>query len=191
MTSETFGREVIGPIFAEFCLRLWSLQSLLQRPDEVALLFCSRGGLRMQFAYERFLQAMGFPAPVHIAPLMVSRLVAIRPALLRTVDEKLETLLPAAARTLCYEMGQASLSEVAVAMTGIAPNPAGGRWDAPFSPRGFADLLRHPNSRPVVEVLAQQSRLFLRHLSSASWPGGRVPCWSTPDCSRHDRAPAR
>jgi hypothetical protein len=171
VTSETFGREVLGPIFAEFCLRLWSLQSLLQRPEEVALLFCSRGGLRMQFAYERFLQAMGLPASVHSAPLMVSRLAAIRPALLRTVDEQLESLVPAAARTLSYEMRHASLSEVAIAITGIAPDPSDGRWDAPFSTRGFAVLLRHPDSRSVVALLAQQSRLFLRHL--ASQQGGR------------------
>ena len=63
VTSETFGREVFGPIFAEFCLRLWSLGSLLQPPDEVALLFCARGGLRMQWGYERFLQALRLPSP--------------------------------------------------------------------------------------------------------------------------------
>ena len=164
VTSESFGREVLGPIFGEFCLRLWSLGSLLQRPDEVALLFCSRGGLRMQLAYERFLQALCLPSPVHIAPLMVSRLAAIRPALMRTVDEQLASLVPAAARTLRYEMGRASLSEVSLAMTGVAPNPVDSRWAAPFTPPGFATLLRHSDGRPAVEVLAQQAGLFVRHL---------------------------
>jgi hypothetical protein len=164
VTPETFGREVLGPIFGEFCLRLWSLGSLFERPGEVALLFCARGGLRMQLAYERFLQALRLPSQVHIAPLMVSRLVAIRPALMRTVDEQLASLVPAAARTLSYEMPRASLSEVALAMTGVAPDPADGRWDAPFTAPGFAKLLRHSDGRAVTEVLAQQANLFVRHL---------------------------
>jgi hypothetical protein len=171
VTPETFGREVFGPIFGEFCLRLWSLGSLLQRPDEVTLLFCARGGLRMQLAYERFLQALRLPSSVHIAPLMVSRLAAIRSALMRTVDEQLPSLVPAAARTLSYEMPRASLSEVALAMTGVAPAPAGGRWDAPFTPPGFARLLRHSDGRAVTEVLSEQADLFVRHLKDQL--GGR------------------
>ena len=164
VTSETFGREVLGPIFAEFCLRLWSLGSLLQRPNEFVLLFCARGGLRMQLAYERFLEAVGLPSAVHIAPLMVSRLVAIRPALMRTVDEELPSLVPAAARTLSYEMPRASLAEVALAMTGAAPGPAGGQWDAPFTAPGFARLLRHSDGGAVRKVIMQQGELFIRHL---------------------------
>lgn len=171
VTSETFGREVLGPIFGEFSLRLWSLASLLQRPDEIALLFCSRGGLRMQFAYERFLQALQLPSPVHIAPLMVSRLVAMRPALMRTVEERLASLVPAAAMSLSYEMPRASLSEVAVAMSGVAPHPADGRWDVPFTPPGFARLLRHCDGQAVSAALAEQAGLFARHLEAQL--GGR------------------
>ena len=102
---------------------------------------------------------------------MVSRLVAIRPALMRTVDEQLPSLVPAAARTLSYEMPRASLSEVARAMTGVAPDPADGRWDAPFTPPGFASLLRHSDGRAVTEVLAHQATLFVRHLEDQL--GGR------------------
>ena len=102
---------------------------------------------------------------------MVSRLVAIRPALMRTVDEQLPSLVPAAARTLSYEMPRASLSEVALAITGVAPDPADGRWDAPFTPPGFASLLRHSDGPAVTEVLAQQASLFVRHLEDQL--GGR------------------
>lgn len=168
VTAETFGRDVLGPIVAEFCLRLWSLASLMDRRDDAALLFCARGGLRLQLAYERFLGASGLESPAHVAPLMVSRVVAIRPALARAVDEETPTLLPATATTLTYEFPRATLAEVAIAMSGVAPAAeTGAEVDAPFTPRGFAALLRHPAGRPVAEAITTQAGLFTRHLRQA------------------------
>ena len=66
-TAEKFGHGLLGPIVAEFCLRLWSLGSLLERPAETSMLFCARGGLRMQLAYDRFLAASELAAPVAIS----------------------------------------------------------------------------------------------------------------------------
>jgi hypothetical protein len=140
----------------------------MKRRDDTALLFCARGGLRMQLAYERFLASSGLPSPAHVAPLMVSRVVAIRPALVRTIDERGDTLLPATATTLTYEFPRATLTEVARAMTGVAPaESTPGTWDAPFTPRGFAALLHHPDGHPVADVLTTQSVLFDRHLREA------------------------
>ena len=172
VAPETFGRAVLGPIVAEFCLRLWSLESLMDRPGEASLLFCARGGLRMQLAYERFLAATALPSTVHRAPLMVSRVVAIRPALMRTVDERLDVLVPSAAATLAYEFPRSSLSEVALAMTGIAPAARPDRWEVPFTPSGFAALLRHTDAGDIVETLEQQAVLFTRHLHAALGDGG-------------------
>ncbi len=163
VTSQSFGREVLGPIFAEFCLRLWSIGALLREPDRVALLFCARGGLRMHLAYETFLRASRLQTSLESAPLMVSRLAAIRPALVRTVQEQLDTLVPAAAATLSYEFPQASLSEVARAMSGVAPHPKL-RWQARFSPQGFAELLHDPDGAPVAAALVEQAALFARHV---------------------------
>ena len=167
VTPETFGREVLGPIVAEFCLRLWSLGSLFQHPDDIAFLFCARGGLRMQLAYERFLAASGLSSPVHMAPLMVSRLAAIRPALMQTVDHDLDTLVPSAATTLGYEFSRASLAAVALAVSGTTPNSSDRRWEVPQSGEGFAALLKHRDGQPVVEALSRQSELFVRHLQAA------------------------
>jgi len=166
VTAESFGREVLGPIFGEFCLRLWSITALLGRPDELAVLFCARGGLRMLQGYRTFLDASGLPATVRLAPLMVSRLVAVRPALLRTVEQGCDTLTPAAAATLCYEFPHLSVAQVAEVTSGTAPG-SGGRWDADFTPAGFAELLHHPNGQPVVAALARQTELFARHLAGA------------------------
>lgn len=172
VTSESFGRDVLGPIVAEFCLQLWSLGSLLERRDDAALLFCARGGLRMQVAYERFLAASALDSPVRVAPLMVSRVVAIRPALMRTLDEGLDTLLPSATTTLRYEFPRATLREVAVAVAAVGPASEAAAWTAPFTPHGFAELLRHPDGMPVVDALTQQTALFTRHLRNALG-GGR------------------
>jgi hypothetical protein len=163
VTAESFGHDVLGPIIGEFCLRLWSLGSLLERPDGAAMLFCARGGLRMQLAYERFLAASGLPSPVHVAPLLVSRVVAIRPALVHGVDQGLDHLVPAAAATLAYEFRNSTLADTAVAVSGVAPTRRT-NWDTPLTPAGFAGLLRHPDGEPVVEALRLQAALFTRHL---------------------------
>ncbi|WP_375432499.1 hypothetical protein [uncultured Friedmanniella sp.] len=161
------GREVLGPIVAEFCLRLWSLGAAFERPGEAAFLFCARGGLRMQLAYERFLAASALPSAVHVAPLMVSRVVAMRPALSRTAEEGLDHLLPAAARTLGHEFGQASVAEVARAMSGAVPLGDDLQWQRPLTSDGLARLLRHADGEPVSEALRSQSALFGRHLQES------------------------
>lgn len=166
VTAESFGRDVLGPVIGEFCLRLWSLASLMPRPDDTALLFCARGGLRMQLAYERFLAASGLPSPVHVAPLMVSRVVAVRPTLMRTVEDGGQSLLPAAATALSYEFSRATVSDVALAVSGAVPRP-GPAWAERFSPERFGALLTHPDGGPVVEALSGQAALFGRHLRAA------------------------
>ena len=42
----SFGQRTLGPVIAEFCLRLWAFEQFLPR-DEAVLLFCARGGLRL------------------------------------------------------------------------------------------------------------------------------------------------
>lgn len=169
-TPESFGREVVGPVFAEFCLRLWSVGTLLRQPEECALLFCARGGLRLQLGYETFLAASGLPATVRSVPLMVSRLVAVRSAVMRTVEEGLDTLVPAAVSTLAYEFPGASLAEVARVISGTGPDREE-RWADPFTGPGFARLLQHDDGAPVVQSLAEQADRFARHLQQAL--GGR------------------
>jgi hypothetical protein len=95
----------VGPIFAEFALKMWILLSNLEHPDDTVLLFCARGGLRLQTIYESFLAASGLTSPVAIEALMVSRIVAVRSALLKRV--------PAAFVQIEYEFGGLSLRDVA------------------------------------------------------------------------------
>lgn len=161
---QTFGREVLGPIVAEFCLRLWTLTDQLERPDDAALLFCARGGLRMQLAHERFLAATGLPSTVHRAPLMASRLATVRPAIQRGLDEGRDTLLPAAASAMSHEFRSASVADVFAAVTGVRPVSRAPRWQRRFTPEELTALLRHPDEVAGARALADQARLFTRHL---------------------------
>ncbi len=157
---ETFGREVIGPITGEFCLRLWSLGSLLERPAHNAMLFCARGGLRLMTAYERFLSTSGLPSPTLAAPLMVSRVAAIRPVLVRAADEG---AMPAsAASTLSYEFSRRSCRDVLRAMSGRDVGEAG---DACFTPEMATAVLRSPDGAEALSALREQAGLFRRHLA--------------------------
>lgn len=168
-TPQEFGRRVLGPVVAEFCLRLWSLSTQVARPDDAALLFCARGGLRLLQAYELFLDRSGLPAPLPSSALMVSRLAAVRPALTRTLDEP--GLVPVAAATLSYEFGRRTTGAVARALTGVDPGP---RFEVPFTEDGFAGLLHDPGTGGVRDALREQAGLFTEHLHDVLGGRGRA-----------------
>lgn len=173
LTARSFGQDVLGPIVAEFCSRLWMFGSLLEHRDATKLLFCARGGLRMQLAYERFLSASELTTPLEVESLMISRLVAVRPALMRGVMEGSSQLPPAAAQTLAYEFPRSSVSEIARALTGHRPENSSA-WEVPFTSERLMALLRHPDGRSVVTMLDEQTALFSDHLRSALNGHGRA-----------------
>ena len=52
-----FSRYLLGPVFAEFCRRLWLYQEVYSK-EEACALFCARGGIRLRMLYETFLRKM-------------------------------------------------------------------------------------------------------------------------------------
>lgn len=163
---EQFGRVVLGPVFAEFCLRLHLLASSIEtlRPGSGVMMWCARGGLRMQLGWERFLAATSLPVAMSSAPLMVSRLAAIRPALARTVTDGLPRLLPAVERTIEYEFSRNDLATTVRALSGVTP---GGDQSAPTTPRGLVELLRSHSGREAAAAIVDQGDLFTRHFDAA------------------------
>jgi hypothetical protein len=159
MTCEHFGREVLGPITGEFCMRLWALGSLLEQPHDAAMLFCARGGLRLMLAYERFLAASGLQTPTKVVPFMVSRVTAIKPVLMRVAEDG--RMPQSAAATLSYEFSNLSLQDVMRAMSGCDVGEIGA---AKFTPEGFSSLMIAAEGRQAVDAIAEQSALFRRHL---------------------------
>ena len=69
--------QLLGSILFEFCCRLHWSSSLYDKKDD-ALLFMSRGGLRLKFLYELFLKVNGLQAAVSCHPLWISRFAALK-----------------------------------------------------------------------------------------------------------------
>jgi FMN phosphatase YigB (HAD superfamily) len=159
-----FGRHVLGPVFAEFALKTWILLSNLEHPDDSVLLFCARGGLRLQAIYERFLAASGLTSPVAIKPLMISRIVAVRSSLLKGGATAFEQI--------GHEFGGRSLRDIARAIGCIEPDRANGAsktlWDAAYSRQRLETLLASPAGREFMSAASNQDTLFREHLESCT-----------------------
>lgn len=163
----TFGLRTLGPILAEFCLRLWLFERFLP-PDDAVLLFCARGGLRLKLAYERFLAQTRLPRHVPHAALMVSRLVAARTAF--------DPPSPGVLSELEREFSGQSMAQIAAALAqrdDLALPPS---WGATFQSAAFVALLASddPGVAKLRAAVAEQDALFRSHLSACA--GGARHC---------------
>ena len=68
---------LLGPLFYEFCCRLYWLSSNFENKTD-ALLFMSRGGLRLKYLYELFLEVNGFSDRIARFPFWISRFAAVK-----------------------------------------------------------------------------------------------------------------
>ncbi|SEH25265.1 hypothetical protein SAMN02799636_00092 [Methylobacterium sp. 275MFSha3.1] len=158
-----FGQRVLGPILAEFCLRLWLAERFLA-PDRTVLLFCARGGLRLQLVYERFLQRTGLPQNLPRAALMVSRLVAARTAF--------DPPSPGMLSELGREFSGRSMAEIAAALAQRDDLALPASWDEPFEEGAFTALLsgNQPGVARLHAAVAQQDARFRAHLEACAGP---------------------
>lgn len=158
--SRAFGQRVLGPILAEFSMRLWAYLAAIKTPDDACVLFCARGGLRLQELFERFTDRTGLGSPVPVGTLMVSRLVAARTALARGAASALDEL--------GREFEGATARQVAESLT-QAKLPLGSRWDISFDRTGFLRLMaEEPDAAGVNAAIAEQNELFAEHLEQAA-----------------------
>lgn len=151
----SFGRFVLGPIVAQFCLRIWLYAKSAEAADNAVLLFCARGGIGIREAFERLLMRLGLPLGLRRENVMISRLVAARAALLARSDAVVEEL--------DREFQGDLLADVANALGGrIYELPA--TWSQPFSARQFMTLLFGSSGINVLTDIRRQNTLFTRHL---------------------------
>ncbi|SFJ61521.1 hypothetical protein SAMN05216304_110101 [Bosea sp. OK403] len=165
---QAFGYEALGPILAEFCLRLWLFQRFFADADDTTLLFCARGGLRLQRLYERFLARTGLPAAMAHDNLMISRLIAARTAIERPGDGLLSEL--------GREFAGRPMREVAVALTQRGDIALSLEWDAAFEGERFRSLLAATDDGAMAlrQAVASQDASFRDHLASRTQGRGRV-----------------
>lgn len=160
-----FGREVLGPIVAEFCLAIWLYADEAGKRGDTALLFCARGGLGIRAAFERLAERLNLPLAVPRENLMVSRLVAARTAIMARSGAALDEL--------GREFPGSSFSDVAATLGGRRydlPQP----WNEPFAPDRFFAMLQRPAGEDILADIERQNTLFRRHLSVASAGAGRI-----------------
>lgn len=161
----SFGRFVLGPIVAQFCLRIWLYAKGAEAPDDAALLFCARGGVGIREAFERLLLKLNLPLNMRRENVMISRLVAARAALL------------AQSRALVQELDREfrgdTLADVANALGGRVYElpPA---WNQPFVARQFIDLVFGSSGAEALADIREQNTLFARHLRRITADAQRI-----------------
>lgn len=95
---------------------------------------------------------------------MISRVVAIKPAILRTIAAGV--LPPSVAATLIYEFSDHSLRSVVQAMSGSDPGALPSMGNK-FTPEGFATFLLSPEGAEARDAIERQTTLFRDHLARA------------------------
>ncbi len=160
-----FGRDVFGPIVAQFSLHLWLYASQASQHEDSVMAFCARGGIGMRAAFERLLGRLQLPLSVARHNLLVSRLVAARTAV--------ETRSGALLDELSREFADGSFKDVAAALGGGSYDlPAG--WDDRFDASRFFALLETVGGMPVLADITEQNRLFKEHLDAIAKPAARI-----------------
>ncbi|HVX75132.1 MAG TPA: HAD family hydrolase [Bradyrhizobium sp.] len=161
----SFGRVILGPIVAQFCLQIWLYANGAEAVDEAVLLFCARGGIGIRQAFERLLTRLSLPLKMRRENVMISRLVAARAALLVQSD--------AAVEELDREFRGDALADVADALGG-RPYELPSAWREPFAARQFVALLFGASGAEVLTDIQQQNLLFARHLRRLTGDAQRV-----------------
>lgn len=162
----TLKRMVLGPLVAEYCLRLWLYLSCATQDDRSVALFCARGGIGQRIAFERFLTRTGLTLEMRRENLLVSRVIASRGAVL--------SQSPAASDALAYEFKGGSLRDAAEALAG-EPLTLGADWNRPFEAERFFALLKEdPSAKTLNSILVAQNDLFNQHLERLIGSAKRV-----------------
>jgi len=160
-----FGRDILGPVATEFCLRMWLFASAAETTGPVRMLFCARGGVGIRQTFEGVLSAFGLPLEARRETLCVSRLVAARLALVRSPTHAIEEIQ--------REFRDRSCAELANAMGGqqydLPPE-----WTQVFDAGQFLNLLHGPSGAGLKGDIERQNRLFERHFHSVAGDADRI-----------------
>ena len=160
-----FGRDIFGPIVAEFALKIWLYGQQAANDEASVLLFCARGGVGIREAFERLVHRLALPCALPRAPLFISRLIAARTAVAQRA--------PAVLQEIGREFHGQSFRQVACALGGrdfVLPE----MWDATFDASRFYSLLDSPDAVQVCQEIDRQNTLFRKHLTKVAGDAKRV-----------------
>jgi|GEM_PF-585457 len=163
--ATSFGREILGPIVAQFCLMIWLYVVEAEQDHEPCLLFCARGGIGIREAFERIVMRLSLPLKVRRENIMISRLIAARSALLTRSRSALEEL--------DREFRGDAFADVAMALGG-STYELSEEWQKPFRANSFLTLLNGSSGTRVLADIKQQNALFTRHFTQLTSGSDRV-----------------
>ena len=101
---------LLAPLFYEFCCRLWYFAGEFS-PEREALLFMARGGLRLHYLFELFLQINGLKMSIPRFPFWISRFAAVELTFADNPESAISTLVREFAANQCRELAFALLPE--------------------------------------------------------------------------------
>jgi FMN phosphatase YigB (HAD superfamily) len=143
------GRDILGPVFAEYCRRLHIyLEHTAAIEGPVVALFCARGGLGLEKLYKLYAGQFSVRGDISVEPLMISRLVAARDALVYGGD--------GVVGELDYAFDMRDVATLARALSGVDTAPEG---DYP-SVRAFVEALRSGREAHLYELIVEQAKRF-------------------------------
>lgn len=76
--SETFGRDVLGPVFLDYLSKLNAQLKIFEAEHDAKILFCSRAGTSIRFLLERFQSVRGEPLIGGSEDFWVSRMLVAK-----------------------------------------------------------------------------------------------------------------
>ena len=162
---QAFGQLLLGPVVAEFCLRIWLYAREAEAMGDAVLLFCARGGIGIREAFERLLTRLDLPLAMPRGNVLVSRLIAARAAIVARAPSVLDEL--------GREFAGDSFAAVAAALGGRSYDlPAD--WQQPFDAAAWFARLDSAAGAAVLADITAQNGLFVRHLHDIAGPARRV-----------------
>lgn len=162
------GQNVLGPICADFAVRLWLYLRQFSHPEQVVVLFCARGGLRLGSIFRTTLERLELSSPVRTEDFFVSRLVAARLALSTTGQvARQEIGREFEGRTLGTLVSALAPHAVDDPGTDVDPDA-----DRPFTLDALDRLLdpraSHPSAVRFQARLREQNTLFSTHVDTVA-----------------------
>lgn len=156
-SSYRVGRELLGPIFYQYCYRLQHYLEAARDGSAVAL-FMARGGFRLQYLHELYRGRNGLDPAIPERPFFVSRFAAARGCLLGDPGF--------VAPLITREFAGLPVEVMLGALLPGAPLPDGGLPDAASSAGGLIALLERPDRLGDLlrEALAEQTALLREYL---------------------------
>ncbi len=150
----SFGQNVIGPIYASFCVQLWLYLRMSEDHANPVALFCARGGLVMRALYEETLQRLDLTNAARSRDIMISRFVLAKSGLCNSDAAVLREIeREHAGRRLDQVVSSFSAGQIKL----------GEKWRQPYSVDAMKAFLSSPDANDFKTHLVEHDRLFRRH----------------------------